>query len=94
MAPSSIISWQINRETMTDFIFFGSEKDLMLSNCSAREDSESPLRYQGNQPQTFIGRTDTEAEAVILQPPDAKSQLIKKIMKLGKIKGRKGDNKG
>ena len=94
MAPSSIISWQINRETMTDFIFFGSEKDLMLSNCSAREDSESPLRCQGNQPQTFIGRTDTEAEAVILQPPDAKSQLIKKIMKLGKIKGRKGDNKG
>ena len=55
---------------------------------------ESPLRYQGNQPQTFTGRTDAEAEAPIPQPPDAKSQLIKKTVKLGKIEGRKGDNRG
>ena len=79
---------------MTDFIFFGSEKDLMLSNCSAREDSESPLRYQGNQPQTFIGRTDTEAEAVILQPPDAKSQLIGKDPNAGKLRAGEGDDRG
>ena len=26
----------------------------------------------------FIGRTDVEAEAPVLQPPDAKSQLIGK----------------
>ena len=29
-----------------------------------------------NQPWIFIGRTDAEAEAPILQPPDEKSQLI------------------
>ena len=45
---------------------------------------ESPLDYKviktvnpkGNQPWIFIGRTD--AEAPILWPPDAKSQLIGK----------------
>ena len=33
----------------------------------------------------FIGRTDVEAEAPILRPPDAKSQLIGKDLMLGKI---------
>ena len=28
--------------------------------------------------QSFIGRTDAEAEAAVLWPPDAKSQLIGK----------------
>ena len=32
----------------------------------------------GNQPRIFIGRTDVEAEAPILWPPDVKSQLIGK----------------
>ena len=31
---------------------------------------------KGNQPWTFIGRTDAKAEALILWPPDAKSWLI------------------
>ena len=55
---------------------------MMLSNCGAREDSESPLdskeiqpvHPKENQSWVFTGRTD--AEALILWPPDAKSQLI------------------
>ena len=47
---------------------------------------ESPLDYReiqpvhpkGNLSKTFIGRTDAEAEAPILWPPDVKSQLIGK----------------
>ena len=39
---------------------------------------------KGNQPCIFIGRTDTEAEAPILWPPDAKSQLIGKDPDAGK----------
>ena len=35
-----------------------------------------PVNPKGNQPQIFIGRTDTEAR--ILWPPDGKSQLIGK----------------
>ena len=37
-----------------------------------------PVHPKGNQPWMFIGRTDGEAEAPILWPPDAKSQLIEK----------------
>ena len=37
-----------------------------------------PVDPKGNQPQIFTGRTDAEAEAPILWPPDVKSQLIGK----------------
>ena len=37
-----------------------------------------PVNPKGNQPWTFIGKTDAEAEAPIIWPPDAKSQLIGK----------------
>ena len=33
---------------------------------------------KGNQPLRFTGKTDSEAEAPIIWPPDAKSQLIGK----------------
>ena len=33
---------------------------------------------KGNQPWMLIGRTDDEAEAPVLWPPDVKSQLIGK----------------
>ena len=32
-----------------------------------------PVNHQGNQPRIFIGRTDGEAEAPILWPPDVAS---------------------
>ena len=58
----------------------------MLLNCGVGEDSWESLGQQGdqtsqskeNQPSIFFGRTDAEAEVPILQPPDAKSQLIGK----------------
>ena len=37
-----------------------------------------PVSPRGNQSCIFIGRTDAEAEAPILWPPDAKSRLIRK----------------
>ena len=37
----------------------------------------------------FIGRTDVEAEAPILWPPDAKNCLIEETLVLGKIEGRR-----
>ena len=48
-----------------------------------------PVNPKGNHPWIFIGRTDAEAEAWILWPPDAKSQLIGKTLMLGKIEGRR-----
>ena len=43
-----------------------------------------PVNPKGNQPWIFIGRTDTEAEAPMLWPPDARSRLIGKEPDAGK----------
>ena len=48
-----------------------------------------PVNPKGNQSWILIGRTDAEAEAPILWPPDLKSQLIKKTLMLGKIEDRR-----
>ena len=48
-----------------------------------------PVNSKGNQPCIFIGRTDNEAEAPIIWPPDEKSQLTGKTMMLGKIEGKR-----
>ena len=48
-----------------------------------------PVNLKGNQPWIFIGRTDAEAEAPILWPPDAKSWLVRKDLDVGKIEGRR-----
>ena len=53
----------------------------MLLNCGVGEHSSELLGLQGdqtvnpngNQSRIFIGRTDAEAETLILWPPDAKS---------------------
>ena len=47
-----------------------------------------PLNPKGNQPWIFIGRTDAEAEAPILWPPDAKRQLNGKDPDTGKDWGQ------
>ena len=43
-----------------------------------------PVNPKGNQSWIFIGRTDAEAEAQILWPPDAKSRLTGKDPHVGK----------
>ena len=48
-----------------------------------------PVNPGGDQPWKFIGRTDAEAEAPILWPPDAKSWFTGKTLILGKIGSRR-----
>ena len=43
-----------------------------------------PVNPKGNQSLIFIGRTDTEPEATILWPPEAKRWLIRKDLNAGK----------
>ena len=47
-----------------------------------------PVNPKKNQPWIFIGRTDAEAEAPILWPPDAKSWLMWKDPDAGKDWGQ------
>ena len=73
-----------------------STKEPMLWICGVGEVSwESlwrkeikPINPKGNQPWIFNGRTDTEAKAAILWPPDAKRQLTGKDPEVGKDWGQ------
>ena len=44
---------------------------------------------KGNQPLIFIGRTDAEAEALILWTPDATANTLEKTLILGKAEGKR-----
>ena len=76
----------------------------MLLNCGVGEDfweslnsrENKPVNPKGNQPWIFIGRTNAEAEAPILWPPDVKSWLIWKDPDSGKDwkAGGEGDDRG
>ena len=72
----------------------------MLLICGAGEDSweslnckeSQPVHPKGDQSWLFTGRTDAEAEAPILWPPDAKGWLIRKYPDAGK--GWRQEEKG
>ena len=68
------------------------QKNWCFQTVMLEKTLESPLdskkiqlaNPKGNQPWIFIGRTDTEAEAPILWPPDVKSRLTGKDPDTGK----------
>ena len=68
----------------------------MLLNCGVGEDSWEflglqqikPVNPKRNQSWIFIGKTDAEAEAPILWPPDARSRFIWKDPDAGKDWGQ------
>ena len=54
-----------------------------------------PANPKGNQPWIFIGRAGAEAEATILWPPDAKSQLWKRPWYWERLRARgEGGDRG
>ena len=56
-----------------------------------------PVNPKGNQSWIFTGRTDAEAEAPILWPPDAKSWLFEKDLDASfweRLKAGEGHNRG
>ena len=62
-APKNWCFWIVLEKTLESFL---DSKEI------------KPVNPKGNQPWIFIGRTDAEAEAPILWPPDVKSQLTGK----------------
>ena len=66
--------------------FCGKESVVLEKTLKSPLDSNKikPVHPKGNQPWTFIGRTDAEAEAPILWPSDAKNWLIGKDSDAGK----------
>ena len=71
-------SWTIKKaeRQRTDAFKLWCWRRLFESDLDSRE--IKPVNPKENQPSTFIGRTDADAEAPIFWPPDGKSQLIGK----------------
>ena len=81
-------SWTIKKVKMLKSWYFSTvvlEKTLE-SPLGCKE--IKPFNPKGNQFWLFIGRTDAEAEAPILWPPDAKCQPIGKDPDVGKVWGQ------
>ena len=77
-AFSSCLVWQIENDFLETSLF-------ILFMEFSRQESVHP---KGNQPWIFIGRTDAEAEAPILWPPEVKSRLIGRDPDVGKDWGQ------
>ena len=93
-SSSHVQMWQLDHKeswTLKNWWFrsVGLEKTLESPlNCKKIK----PVNPKGNQSCIFIGRTDTEAEAPILWPSDAKSQLVGKDPDARKV--RRQEEKG
>ena len=66
-------------------------KNACFQTVALEKTIESPMDCKeiepanpGNHPWIFIGRSDSEAEALTLWPPDMKNQLIRKNPVAGK----------
>ena len=87
--PSHVWMWELDHKE--DWV----PKNWCFQTVVLQKTLESPLdckikpgNPKGNQPWIFIGRTDADAEAPILRPPNPKSWLIGKDSNR-KIRGRK-----
>ena len=69
----------------------------MLLDRGVKKTLESPLdskeiqlvHPKGDQSREFIGRIDAEADALILWPPEQRTDSFEKTLMLGKIEGRR-----
>ena len=78
------VSWTIKKLSAKELMLFnsGAVKNSQKSPLDSKE--IEPVSLKGNQPEIFIGWTDSETEAPKLWLPDASSQLIVKDPDAGK----------
>ena len=66
------------------YIAYNLERTYIQTESPLEGKDIKPVNPKGNQPWIFIGRTDAEAEAPILWPPDANNWFIGKDPDAGK----------
>ena len=79
-------SWTIRKAELKNWCFWIVVLEKTLESPLDCKEIQ-PVNLKRNQSWIFIGRTDAEAEDLILWPPDAKNWLIWKVLMLGKIEG-------
>ena len=85
-SSSHVWMWELDHKegwTPKDWYFWAVVLEKTLESPLDCKETK-PVNPKGNQSWMFIGRTDAEAEASILWPPDAKSQFIRKDSDTGK----------
>ena len=86
LSSSHIQLWELDHEelrVLKNWYFQTVVLEKILESPSDNKEIK-PVNLKGNQPWILIGRTDAEAEAPVLWPPEAKSQLIGKDSDDGK----------
>ena len=96
-SSSHVGLWEVNYEegwAPKHWYFWIAVLERALESPSDSKEIKS-VNPKGNEPWTFTRRTDADAEAPILWPPDAKSRLIGKDTDAGKDedKRRRGQQK-
>ena len=84
-SSSYVRMWKLNHKggwVLKNWHFWIVVEKTLESPLNCKE--MKPVNPKGNQPWVFIGRTDAEAEAPILWPPDVKRRLIGKDPDAGK----------
>ena len=85
-------SWTIKKAECRRIDAFELVLDMTLEGPLGWKEIQ-PVNPKGDQSWMFIGRTDVEAETLILWPPDAKSWLIWKNPDAGKDWGQEEKGK-
>ena len=86
-SSSHVWIWELDCEeswALKNWCFWTVVLEKTLESPLDCKDSQ-PVHPKGDQSWVFIGRTDVEAEASILWPPDVKSWLIEKDPNAGKV---------
>ena len=87
---SCVQMWDLDHKegrALKNWCFWIMVQEKTLDNPSNSKEIK-PVNLKGNQPWVFIGRTEAEAEAPILRPPDMKSGLTRKDPEAGKYWGQ------
>ena len=79
-SSSHVQMWELDHKESWDLKNWGFQIVVLEKTLRSPLDSKEikPVNPKGYQPWIFVGRTDAEAEAPVLRPPDVKNQLIGK----------------
>ena len=90
--------WELDHKeiwVLKNWCFWTMVLDKKTPECPLDCKEIKSVKPKGNQRWIFIRRTDAEAEATLLQPPDAKNWLFEKTLMLERLKtGGEGDDRG
>ena len=91
LSSSQVRMWQLDPKeswALKNWYFWTVVLEKILENPLDSKETK-PANPKGNQSWIVIGRTDAEAEAPVLWPPDVKNWFFRKDLMLGKIEDRR-----